>query len=243
MKELLSKFKIQSKKDWVIFWIFASLIAYGVAFSYDTNVTYWLRSIGNPWLWVGNEPQSYGRMIIAVAMLAIVAEIVCFLRHKDLKIKLAVLAAGLILPVALTGMYVVNCNLIVSVIWQEEPDMTVWWGRHEDKVRYEPSEEEQAALLEYCRNMTIVSDEQVQEKFMQWYWDTKGSDFWSYTLIDMYFPKKFGHNCWVQVQVWEDYLYLFRGNDRNNGILVTLFEDNGLIAYLEELEQKQVNTQ
>lgn len=242
MKELFSKFKIQSKKDWVIFWVFAALISYGVAYNYDTDVTYRLRSLENPWLWVGNEPQSYGRMIIAVVILAVVAEIVCFLRHKDFKIKLAVLAAGLILPVALTGMYVANCNLIVSVIWQEEPDMTVYWGRHEDTVRYVPNEEEQAALLEYCRNMTIVSDDQVQEELMQWYRDTEGSSLWSPAQIDMHFPKKYGHSCWLKVQVWEDYLYIFRGYGRNS-ILITLFEDNGLIAYLEELQQKQADTQ
>lgn len=241
MKEIFSKFKINSKKDWVIFWIFAALIAYAVAYNYDTRITYWLRSIGNPWLWEGDEPQSYGRMIIAGIMLAVLAEAVCFLRRRNLKVKLAVLVAGLLLPVLLTGMYIINCGLITSVIWQEEPDMmTVWWGKYEDTVRYTPSEEEQMLLLEYCRNLTIVSDKQVREEFMQWYWDTKGSEFWSSTQIDTHFPRKYGQNCWLKVQVWGDYLYIFRGHGTGNNIIITLFEDNGLVAYLEELQQKHV---
>lgn len=241
MKNIFSKFKINSKKDWAIFWIFAALIAYAVAYNYDTGITYRLRSMGNPWLWEGNEPQSYGRMIIAVIVLAILAEAVCFLRHKNLRVKLAVLAGALLMPVLLTGMYLINCRLIVSVIWQEEPDnMTVWWGEHEDTIRYTPSEEEQQLLLEYCRNMTIVSDKQVQDEFMQWYWDTKGESIFSATRVDLHFPKKYGHSCWFTVQVWGDYLYFFRGNGTGgNNIHVTLFEDNGLVAYLEELRQKQ----
>lgn len=239
MKNIISKFRIQSKKDWVIFWIFAALIAYAAAYHFDTRITYWLRSIGNPWLWEGNEPQSYGRMIVAGIMLAVLAEAVCFLKRKCLKVKLAVLAGGLLLPVLLTGMYLINCRLIVSVIWKEEPNaLMIWWGEHEDTVRYTPREEEQMLLLEYCRNMTVVSDEKIQEEFMQWYWDNKGKDFWSATQIDLHFPKKYGHNCWLQVQVWGDYLYFFRGHGAGNNIIVTLFEDNGLISYLEELQQE-----
>lgn len=240
MKDIFSKFKINSKKDWIIFWIFAALIAYAVAYNYDKKITCWLRSIGNPWLWEGNEPQSYGRMIIAGIMLTILAEAVCFLRRKKLRMKLAVLAGGLLLPVLLTGMYLINCRLIVSVIWQEEPDaMTVWWDENEYTIRYTPSEEEQLLLLEYYRNMTVVSDKHVQEEFMQWYWDTEGKDIWSATQVDLHFPKKYGHSCWFKVQVWGDYLYFFRGNGAGgNNILITLFEDNGLIAYLEELQQK-----
>lgn len=132
MKDIFSKFKINSKKDWVIFWIFAALVTYAMAYNYDTRITCWLRSIGNPWLWEGNEPQSYGRMIIAVIILAVLAEVVCFLRRKNFKVKLTVLVGGLLLPVLLTGIYLINCRLIVSVIWQEEPvAMTVWWGKYE----------------------------------------------------------------------------------------------------------------
>ena len=212
-----------------------------MSYDYDTRITYWLRTIGNPWLWEGNEPQSYGRMIIAVIILAVLAEAVCFLRRKSLKVKLVVLAGGLLLPVLLTGMYLLNCRLIVSVIWKEEPEaMTVWWDESEYTIRYTPGEEEQLLLLEYCRNLTIVSDKQVQEEFMQWYWDNIGKDFWSDTQVDIHFPKKYGHSCWFKVQVWGDYLYFFRGNGAGgNNILVTLFEDTGLVAYLEGLQQKQ----
>lgn len=236
-KNVLSKLQIHSRRDWVIFWVFAAMIAYAVGYRYEIRITYWLRNIGNPWLWEGNEPQSYGRSILAVVILAVVAEIVCFLRHKNWRTKLAVLAAGVLLPAILTGMYLINCRLIVSVLWEEDPSMTLWWERQEESIHYTPSEEEQEKLLEYCRNMTVVSDKQVQEEFMQWYRDTKGADFWSSTQLDLRFPEKYGHNYALKVQVWGDYLYFFRGYSDN--ILVTLFEDNGLIEYLAELEQEQ----
>lgn len=241
-----SKIKITTKRDWVVFWFFAALITYAMAGFWERKVDDWLRSGGNPWLWEGNEPQSYGRLIVAAVIFALVVEVVCFLRHKKLWIKLSALAAGILAPVALTGMYHANCQLIVSVLWEEQPEMAIITWKNPDSnvsLRYEPDMEEQEQLLEYCRNLTVVSDERIQEEFMQWYWDTKGSDFWSSTRVDLHFPRKYGHNCWFQVEAWGEYLYFFRGHGTGNNILITLFEDNGLTAYLEELQMKHSKVQ
>lgn len=241
----LSKFCIKSTKDWVIFWIFAALLVYALADGYDTGIVYWLRSIETPWLGYVNEPQNYGRMMISAAVLAVLAEAVCFLRRKSLRIKLAVLAAGVLVPTALVGMYLVHCRLIVSSLWQEEPGrVTIWWkesseGNTVSAVLYTPDEEEQEKLLEYCRKLTVVSDEALQEEFIQWYREADTSLF-SQNHIDLHYAERYGHSYSLDLYVWDDYLYFFRGHKRGNGYFLAFFEDNGLIQYLEDLRQEQV---
>ena len=235
-----SKIRITTKRDWVVFWIFVALIAYAMAGFCEWKVDYWLRSGGNPWLWEGNEPQSYGRMIVAAVIFTLVVEVVCFLRHKKLWIKLAVLAAGILAPVALAGMYHANCQLIVSVLWEEQPEMAIITWKTPDSnasLRYEPDMEELEQLLEYCRNLTVVSDETVQNEFMAWKMGNDG--FMKQDSIYLNFSEKYGHSYMLNLYVWGDYLYCFRGHGRGNDIYVTLFQDNGLIQHMETLRQEQ----
>lgn len=235
-----SKIKIITKRDWVVFWFFAALITYAMAGFWERKVDDWLRSGGNPWLWEGNEPQSYGRLIVAAVIFALVVEVVCFLRHKKLWIKLSVLAAGILAPVALTGMYHANCQLIVSVLWEEQPEMAIITWKNPDSnvsLRYEPDMEEQEQLLEYCRNLTVVSDKTVQNEFTAWKMGNDG--FMKQDSIYLNFSEKYGHSYMLNLYVWEDYLYFFRGHGRGNDIFVTLFQDNGLIQYMETLRQEQ----
>lgn len=242
MKKLdMSKFRINRKRDWVIFWIVAALLAYIVADRYDARIVYWLRGMESPWLGHANEPQNYGRMMIAAVILAVLAEAVCFLRRKSLRVKLTVLAAGVIAPIALTGLYLGHCRLIVSSLWKEEPTMvTIWWKDSQDSdsasaVSYTPNQEEQARLLEYCRNLTIVSDEGLQNEFRQWNRESHAG-LLSQDHVDLRFPEKYGHHYSLGLYVWNDHLYIFRGYDWGYDIFITLFEDNGILDYLENLE-------
>lgn len=235
-----SKIKIITKRDWVVFWFFAALITYAMAGFWERKVDDWLRSGGNPWLCEGNEPQSYGRLIVAAVIFALVVEVVCFLRHKKLWIKLVMLAAGILAPVALAGMYRINCQLIVSVLWEEQPEMAIITWKNPDSnvsLRYEPDMEEQEELLEFCRNMTIVSDVAVQNELMERMMESGGMR--EQDSIYLHFSEKYGHSYMLKLYVWGDYLYFFRGHGRGNDIFVTLFQDNGLIQYMETLRQEQ----
>lgn len=239
-KPEFSKFKITTKRDWVIFWFFVALITYAMAGFWEVKVDNWLRSGGNPWLWEGNEPQSYGRIIVAAVMFALVVEVVCFLRHKRLWVKLAVLVAGILAPVALAGMYHINCRLIISVLWEEQPETVIIYWKNPDSnmsLRYEPDMEEQEQLLEFCRNLTVMSDEAMQNELMERIMGSGG--FRKQDSIYLNFSEKYGHSYMLNLYVWGDYVYFFRGHGRGNDIYVTLFQDNGLIQYMETLRQEQ----
>lgn len=65
-------------------------------------------------------------------------------------------------------MYHINCRLIISVLWEEQPEKAIIYWKNPDSntdLRYYPDMEEQEQLLEFCRKLTFVSDETAQNQF------------------------------------------------------------------------------
>lgn len=235
----MSKLRIRTKRDWAIFWVFAALIAYMLGDEWNYFINDRLRVMGSPWLTNLNEPQGYGRMIAAVILMAIVGEVVLFLCHKPVKAKLAVLAAGVLLPLALVGLYRLNCNLIASVLWKEEPNSVFLHGQEADVCLKmsaggdiaDVSMEEYKEALEYCRNLTLASEEE-QKAGLEWYKNAE-SPFAGVDSISMYFPEKYGHSYSFSLRLHEGYVYLWRGYS-GDGVEVTFFEDNGVTEWFED---------
>lgn len=234
-KFTIRDFRIKNKRDWIVFWIFAVLIAYVAGDRYNWRVNTWLREIGNPWMTDLNEPQNYGRMIVAVILLAVLAEVVLFLCRKSVRVKLAVLAAGLILPAAIVGIYQLHCKLIVSVLWDEEPSSVyvkygdtreVWKSGEENFVPAEKWQE----LQKLCGDLKIVTDGQELKKSMEWYNAEEAFMDTDY-YVDLTFPQKYGHGYVFTLRIKDGYVYLWRGY-KGQTTVVTFFEDNGITEWL-----------
>lgn len=238
-KRSIKDFAIKSRRDWVIFWAFAVLAAYVLGNRYNGSINDWLRGIGNPWLTNLNEPQNYGRTIAACILLAVLAEIVLFLCRRKIWMKLAALAAGLVLPLAVVGVYWLHCRLIVSVLWEETPSSVsvnggdgfeVWKSGGENRV---PAEQWQE-LLEFCRNLTIVTDPEKQEECMAWYSGAEDPFMSEDYYVSLIFPQKYGHGYDFSLRIKDGYLYLWRGYKyREQTQLITFFEDNGIVEWLQ----------
>lgn len=125
IKGLLKKIRIKSKKDWIIFWIFTTLIVYSICSDIGFRINDWLRGVGNIWLTNLNEPQSYGQLLATSVVMVIVVEVVLFLCRKSYKKKLVALVAGMIVAILIFGIYQMHCKLIVSVLWDKEPS-SIW---------------------------------------------------------------------------------------------------------------------
>lgn len=230
------KFRIRSKKDWAIFWVFAALICYAAGVWYGSRMERWLFQFANPYMSELNQPHTWGQLMGFLLLFAVVTEAVLFLCKKPVKIKILVLAGALLMPAALVGGYRVHTNLIVSSLWEEEPG-SIYVRYYEEgqgsllQSRDIPLTEEQALeLLELCRNMTVVSDEEMQEQLRQWY--RERSDDRTYS-VQMHFRERYGHHysCWLKVD--DGKIFLHRGYS-SEGQEITFFEDNGIVEWLEE---------
>lgn len=247
MKERIGKInikdlKIKTKRDWVIFWIFAVLVAYIAGDEFNGRINQWLRGYGNPWLTDLNEPTEYGRLIVAALILAVVAEFVLFWCHKSTRAKLIVVFIGILSPILLIGVYQLHCKLIVSVLWEEEPrtirvvcqDTEEYLKFSGENVENTISSDACQEVLELCRNLTFVSDEE-QKAGMEWYHNAE-SPFLGTDMIALYFPEKYGHSYTFTLRLHEGHVYLWRGYSEDD-LEVTFFEDNGVTAWLNELRK------
>ena len=229
------KFQIKSRKDWVIFWFFAGMIAYVAGETYGAGIDRWLREHANPWITDLNVPSGYGRVIAAAFLLAVIAEVILFLCRKSGKAKLAVPAALLLISLAAVGMYRIHCRLIVSVLWEEAPQRVVVWLKSSPQglsIQENGSvTEESRELLELCRNLEMITDAEEPEECMLWY-KTEG-DFMG-DHISVTFPQKYGHNYHLDLGVQDGHVFLWRGY-RGYEPRITFFRDNGISDWMFQL--------
>lgn len=94
-------------------------------------------------------------------------------------------------------------------------------------------EAEWKEVLELCRNLTPVSEEE-QEAALEWYRNAE-EPFMGTEMIQIYFPEKYGHSYSFNLHLHEGYVYLWRGYSED-GLEITFFEDNGITDWLENLK-------
>lgn len=247
-KGIWERFRIRGKRDWAVFWIFTGLLCYvlgGRFLSY--GITDWLFKSGNSCMTKLNDPSpGWGRLMIALMLLAVVAEVVLIICRRNRKgaIAMAVLLAGAcVVPFAVKGLYRVHTYLIVSSLWEEKPQtVSVWfWGKDQEtgQTQYgfldeDLSKEQKQELLEFCKNLTMVSDESKLIELEEWYRETP-SAFMDSTNIDIRYNRKYGHSYSFILRIYEGKIFIWRGNGKQSVQYVTFFEDNGLVEWLEEL--------
>lgn len=244
---LAEKLRIRGKRDWAVFWIFAGLLCYvlgGRFLSY--GITDWLFQSSNPYMTNLNDPAlGWGRLMVALMLLAAVGEMVLIFCKRNRKgtIAMAVLLTGACaVPFAVKGLYRIHTDLIVSSLWKEKPQIvSVWFGGDQEtgQTRYglldeDLSKEQKQELLEFCKNMIMVSDESKLKALEEWYQETP-SAFRDSTNIYIRYNRKYGHSYSFNLRVYEGKVFIWRGNGGQSAQYVTFFEDNGLVEWLENL--------
>ena len=205
-----NKFRIRSRKDWVIFWVFAVFICYAAGLRYDHWPDRWLFQFANPYMTDINQPHTWGQLIPFLALLAVVTEVVLFLCRKPVKARILVLVGALLMPMIILAGYRIHTDLIVSSLWKEKPVGISLWKDH----RMELTEEEQKELLELCQNLTQVSDKETQELLKQWYLENDSSPFSEADDINIRFSEKYGHSYSFKLSVFDGKVFIWRTHAR-----------------------------
>lgn len=248
-KARLEKFHIKGKKDWSIFWVLAALVCYGASSRLTRfRLQYWMFEHADPYISNLNDPsRGWQRILITMLLLAVVGEAVLFLCKKSRKWKVILLSAAVLSPFLILGAYSIHTKLIVSSLWNEEPESGSVWletklpsGRN-GLYRDELTEAEWQELLTLCRNLTIVSDEKEAYELTEWYQEAD-DPFMKADEIMLGFPQKWGHSYSFNLRIYEGRVFMWRGNGSQSAEYVTFFEDNGITEWLEELEESRQGT-
>jgi len=182
-----------------------------------------------------NQPRGYGSLIITVLIMTLIIEILLIAYHKSIKIKIFTLLAGILFSGLLFAGYLLNCNLIVSVIGNEEPISVSANGWGTD-IHLNMNKEQQDKLVSYCETLEPVSTGQEKKFESTFYAD--GNITGNSLLIWMTYPKKYGHNFDLMVCVYDNMIFVRKGYNNSNKEIVTFYKDNGLLSLINQMKEK-----
>ena len=233
-----NKFRIRNRKDWMIFWIFTVCICYAIGIYYADMPGRWLFHFANPYMTQLNQPHTWGQLMVFLPLFVAVTEVVLFLCKKPVKAKILLLAGALLMPMVIVAGYRIHTNLIVSSLWKEDPGrvMIFWKDADSEKQenRRELAGEERKELLELCRGMIPVSDQNTLEMLKQWYQEYDREQYAGRSHIRISFAEKYGHSYELWLYVYDGKVYLWRGYSSSMEE-ITFFEDNGIVEWMEEI--------
>ena len=231
----MNNFRIKTKRDWCIAAILMTFVVYAVSTRFTFELQSSLLKFGNPMMTNMNQPKSYGNIMFTIVVVMILAEII-LIRHKKSKKLMGILAVGtVVLVFGIFQIYLYNVNKIVSVIEEDE-------GRYTSIGYYvgEAWDVDESTIKEInllCEELKPVSKKEqmkLREELI------KNEDYIDDTLlIWTEYPEKWGHNFDLMVCVYEDMIFIDKGYDYNQQLIVTFFEDNGLLELVNKVKEKQ----
>ncbi len=222
----MRKLRIKTKKDWVIAYIFMTLVVYGISTRFDFQSR--LLKYGNPMMTQLNQPKSYGNVIFTIVCMTLITEIISFCKKKSIKCMCMIAVAGCVLSLLTFNLYVWNTDKIVTVKDEEQGVLSHvgYWGGDEVEVT------EKERIIELCEKLEPVSEEE-QVRLEQEYFADEDYLIDSVTIWITY-PEKYGHNFSLKVSVHGESVYVWKGYDNHQKDIVTFYEDNGIVDLVKE---------
>lgn len=227
----MKNWRIKTRRDWIIAFVFAALLVYGIAGRFSQRLDRGLMYLTDPRLSDLNQPSSYGNVALTVLVMGILAGIV-LLAKKSLKKAVLSVAAGCVAAAVSIGAYFLHCSLLIHVPDQLDP-VSVWvykdWGKEgEVNAGYDPKDEVQGQFLRLCTSLEeLPEDEQKQAKVLyEESEDTEGE-----IHIWIRYPEKYLHSYSLLLSIRDGQIFARRDGGRD----LRFFADNGLTQAAEKL--------
>lgn len=231
----MNNFRIKTKRDWCIAAVLTTFVVYAISTKFLLIFQSMLLKCGNPMMTDMNQPKSYGNIMFTIVVVMFLVEIV-LIKHKKSKKLIAILAVGTIIVVfGIYQLYLYHVEQIVSVIEEEDGRYTSigYWGGEDWNIDDSTIKE----IISLCEELEPVSQEEqviLKEELV------KNDDYILDTLlIWAHYPEKWGHSFDLMVNVYEDKIFIDKGQDHKQQVIVTFFKDNGLLELVNEVEANQ----
>lgn len=220
----MKKWRIKTKKDWCIAFIFAFLIISVLAEYHFQWTNDFLQRFFPDKMNYTCQPKGYAVLLLIVIGMTIFTEAVFLFRKKPVKLAGGLLGIGILLCVGTVALFRYHCQLIVAMPEKSEPQSAMLsdFGS-ETNVSTELSKEEQKKLGELMYALQPLPQAE-QEKLNQREWEA-GIHIW------LTYPEKYGQSYWMIANVEDGVIRM----SPNGGMPYVFYEDNGLVEYLKEL--------
>lgn len=225
--------KIKSKKDWCIAFIFTALIIYGISQGFTFRLNKILMRITDSRLTELNQPSGYGNTAVTFFIMGNIAGIVLIIKKQSGKKILGAVMTGILTALVCIGGYLLHCKMIVSTPESINPGSVRVSGRSLENngfsVNYNEEDEDMVRLVNLCTSLKKLPGEEqkkLREKFER--------DYDEEIMIWLSYPERYFHSYCLILRIWEDKIYILRDNGRE----VIFFEDNGLIEMIKNYEME-----
>lgn len=224
--------RIKTKRDWGITFVFAALLVYGITGGFSTKIDRALMYFTDPRLSDLNQPSSYGNVALTALVMGALTGIVLFVRKRSLKRSAFCMAAGCAAAAVSVGAYFLHCSLLVHVPDELSP-ASVWvYKAGEGGVNgaYDPEDEIQMRFLQLCTSLEELPKEE-QKRAQELYAKAENDGNEEEIHIWIRYPEKYLHSYSLLLYIRNGQIFAQRDGGRDR----IFFADNGLKETAEEL--------
>lgn len=231
----MKKWRIKSKRDWMIAFVFALLIVYALTGLFTSRLNRMLMYLTDPRLSDLNQPSSYGNVALTALIMGVITAAVLFAKRRPAGWSVLSLAAGAVIAAGSIGAYFFHCGLLVHVPQEEQPgyiSVSKGWGNEYGSVsvNYDPTDEALTAFVQLCTSLEELpkAEQEQASAFLAEQQEETGEDG---IRIWISYPKKYLHSYSLLLWIRDGQIFTMRDGGRDR----IFFADNGLVQAAEEL--------
>lgn len=231
----MKKWGIKTKRDWIIAFIFATLLVYAATGLFTQRLDRMLMYVTDPRLSDLNQPSSYGNVALTALIMGAAAGIVLHIKKRPVKMTILSVLAGCVIAAVSIGAYFFHCSLLVHVPQEETPG-NIWVSRGWDNEsasfceNYDPSDEELVEFVRLCTSLEELPREEQRQADLA-YEENRSEDGSEEIRIWISYPEKYLHSYSLLLVIENGQVF----SRRDGGADRTFFADNGVVEAAENM--------
>ncbi|MGE4352566.1 MAG: hypothetical protein AB7D36_00585 [Oscillospiraceae bacterium] len=225
MIEKIKNLKITRKRDWVIAFLFLTLMVCCIINLKAVYIDEWMGFHFAPdKLTYFNTPEGYGTLILTVLIVTPIAAAVLLWKTKKWKAPVLALLIGIAVSAGLLGLFRIQAQRIINTAYTTSPESV---SVHYNGTRRSVGEKDTSELIKLCMALEPLSGEEQEE-----YREAAGRGYTGSDDITIWFPRVNGHSYLIHVQMTDEVIYICRAHGVNSYVF---YSDNGLRDFVSAM--------
>lgn len=224
----MKHWRIKTKKDWIIFFICAALLVYGVVNGcFGSRIMHFMERFMPDKLTVMNQPGGYGTMIVTVLVMALLLLVLEHCNKKKKRVMWITVGTGLLISTALFCGYYVHGWLLVRQVYTT-PAVSAMVTIDGNHMELQAGDERLIRLQELAADMKRLPKEEEKRVRTKDHGNSGNLD-----IVWINFPRRYFHSYDLIFRINADHTIFIGSGER----LADYYEDNGIIDYLQSLAE------
>lgn len=222
----MKKWRIKTKKDWCITFLFAFLIFLVLAEYNRFGLREMLVRFYPDKMNYTCCPEWCSPFLIVTWGMAVFTAIVLILKKKSVKLWGSVIVIGIVLSVGAVFAFQYHCKLIVRTAEEFQPkNAVIYFDKYDSMVDLQGTDAKAITLGKMVYDLEELPEKEQEE--------LRKKERNYETMVWVTYPEQYGQSFWLQCYVDGDEIYM----KPEEGEPEVFYKDNGLLDYLEKLRK------